>query len=161
MNEDWQVCEATGHVGPEHDSTVRWRDLGLMCDACDAAHQDTRPLRQQLQGSGRTLERIRDHATSAEDPALLAQKELDRMQRFGRGDDMSDHDYIAALNRGLMTERVRAEDAEAEVEALQQQLRGAVDRVAELEAELVEVRESRDAWRLQAMREHDAAEEGQ
>jgi hypothetical protein len=32
---------------------------------------------------------------------------------------------------------------------------GAVDRVAELEADLVRVRESRDAWRLQAMREHD------
>jgi hypothetical protein len=35
----------------------------------------------------------------------------------------------------------------------------AVGRVAELEAELVKMRESRDAWRLQAMREHDAAEE--
>jgi hypothetical protein len=34
--------------------------------------------------------------------------------------------------------------------------RGGVDRVAELEAELAKVRESRDAWRLQAMREHDA-----
>jgi hypothetical protein len=31
----------------------------------------------------------------------------------------------------------------------------AEDRVAALEAELVKVRESRDAWRLQAMREHD------
>jgi hypothetical protein len=39
--------------------------------------------------------------------------------------------------------------------------RGAVDRVAELEAELAKMRESRDAWRLQAMREHDAAEQEQ
>jgi hypothetical protein len=48
-----------------------------------------------------------------------------------------------------------------QVVRLSLQHQGAVDRVAELEAELARVRESREAWRLQAMREHDAAEQEQ
>jgi hypothetical protein len=35
------------------------------------------------QGAVRTLERIRDHADSAEDPAVLAQNELDRIKGTG------------------------------------------------------------------------------
>jgi hypothetical protein len=73
----WQVCEAFGHVGPDRDSTVHWRDLGLMCDACEAAYGDIRL-------TVRTLERIRNHAHSGDDPALLAQQELDRIRREGR-----------------------------------------------------------------------------
>jgi hypothetical protein len=34
-----------------------------------------------LDGAVETLERIRDHANSGDDPALLAQHELDRIQR--------------------------------------------------------------------------------
>jgi hypothetical protein len=40
---------------------------------------------------------------------------------------MSDRDYIAALNRELLSERVHAEDAEVEVDALREQLAWAVD----------------------------------
>lgn len=57
--EHWQTCEATDHVGPERDATVEWRDLGLMCDTCFSALADTRPLRQQLDGAVRLLERAR------------------------------------------------------------------------------------------------------
>jgi hypothetical protein len=51
--------------------------LGLMCDACEAAYGDIRL-------TVRTLERIRNHAHSGDDPALLAQQELDRIRREGR-----------------------------------------------------------------------------
>jgi hypothetical protein len=52
----WQECEAMGHVGPEADATVHWRDLGLMCDACFGAFGDTRPLQQQLAAAVKELE---------------------------------------------------------------------------------------------------------
>jgi hypothetical protein len=56
--QDWQECEAMGHVGPVRDATVAWVSLGLMCDACSEALGDTRPLQQQLaaavEAAGRT-----------------------------------------------------------------------------------------------------------
>jgi hypothetical protein len=45
--EAWQVCEEMGHIGPELDVTVEWRDLGLMCRDCYVAYRDTRPLREE------------------------------------------------------------------------------------------------------------------
>jgi hypothetical protein len=36
---------------------------------------------EQLEGAVETLERVRNHANSGEDPALLAQHELNRIQR--------------------------------------------------------------------------------
>jgi|tagenome__1003787_1003787.scaffolds.fasta_scaffold20965450_3 hypothetical protein len=44
-----------------------------------AAQDEIVRLRDQLQGAIKTLERIRDHANSAEEAALLAQHELDRI----------------------------------------------------------------------------------
>lgn len=46
---DWQRCEGEAHEGDERDSTVEWRELGLLCDACDAAIGDTRRMRAALQ----------------------------------------------------------------------------------------------------------------
>jgi hypothetical protein len=70
---------------------------------------------------------------------------------------------LRKLEGGRPVDQAEAVGLAQEVVRLSRQHAGAVDRVAELEAELVKVRESRDAWRLQAMREHDAADptEGQ
>jgi hypothetical protein len=51
------------------------------CDECAAWWPDHRKsYLANDRGAVATLERIRDHANSAEDPALLAQHELDRLK---------------------------------------------------------------------------------
>lgn len=49
MPSDWQRCEAPLHVGDEQDEAVAWRELGLLCDTCNAAFSDTRPLKAEVE----------------------------------------------------------------------------------------------------------------
>ena len=42
--EDWQRCESMHHEGDNLDSTVEWRDIGLMCDECSSALVDIRAI---------------------------------------------------------------------------------------------------------------------
>lgn len=44
MTDEWKVCESPHHVGDDKDETVSWRELGLLCDTCDAAITDRRAL---------------------------------------------------------------------------------------------------------------------
>lgn len=44
---DWQICESSLHEGDEHDATVEWRELGLLCDACYAAIDDMRRVKAE------------------------------------------------------------------------------------------------------------------
>jgi hypothetical protein len=58
----------------ENDGMELAAKLGEAEEALQAIYD-----RHQLQGAIKTLERIRDHANSAEEAALLAQLELDRI----------------------------------------------------------------------------------
>lgn len=49
MADDWKRCEAPLHEGDERDDTVAWRDVGLLCDTCDAAFTDRRPLDAEIE----------------------------------------------------------------------------------------------------------------
>lgn len=82
---------------------------------------------------------------------------MDVMRRPGPNASVADwKGYAQAMQDEAIRQAKIGNGAIYEADALRTELAGAVDRVAELEAELVKVRESRDAWRLQAMREHDA-----
>jgi hypothetical protein len=77
MNEiqDWQECEAMGHVGPVRDATVAWVSLGLMCDACSEALGDTRPLQQQLAAAVEALAELVRLKDGPRDDAYRAAKD--------------------------------------------------------------------------------------
>jgi coenzyme F420-reducing hydrogenase beta subunit len=77
---DFEHCDACGDpTGSLHDT-----DAGQqVCPDCYTMtlKVERDAARKQFRGAVETLGRIRDHANSAEDPALLAQHELDRIQR--------------------------------------------------------------------------------
>jgi hypothetical protein len=81
MNEDIAHCELaeSERVALRHyaDGLDDWA-FGVLIES---AVWNVERLEAQLVGAVETLERIRDHANSAEDPALLAQHELNRIQR--------------------------------------------------------------------------------
>jgi hypothetical protein len=80
MTEPRQECEAMGHVGLELDSTVAWRDLGLMCEACYAAYGDTRPFRAEVERLREPLDAL-EIATEA-----IAKAHDDELRAFLRGE---------------------------------------------------------------------------
>jgi hypothetical protein len=55
------------------DGPYGWTDYELLVEL--------EQTQKQLEGAVETLERIRDHANSGDNPALLAQHELNRIQR--------------------------------------------------------------------------------
>jgi hypothetical protein len=65
---DWTCGCGKGQACPNRDG------------CCEAAEQIAADP-ATTQGAVETLERIRDHANSGDDPALLAQHELDRIRR--------------------------------------------------------------------------------
>jgi hypothetical protein len=73
--QDWQECEAMGHVGPVRDATVAWVSLGLMCDACSEALGDTRPLQQQLAAAVEALAELVRLKDGPRDDAYRAAKD--------------------------------------------------------------------------------------
>jgi hypothetical protein len=85
MNEDWKVaecCEVCERVRDALAGADIGQDEGLAFDVAvlQAAWEEMHREAKQTRGAVETLERIRDHANSGDDAALLAQHELDRLR---------------------------------------------------------------------------------